>query len=369
MGVVFGRDSFRSVQSGVESEDLAGLFEVMPIGLASIRLSDCSFTATNAVFRRLFRIPDDRMHGLSILDFYPKEDLPLVREWFADIRTHTPHLVEITRRYINFEGNPFDGFAYGWLTEGPDGKAEKLVGAFFDVGQGTRSSFVTATARRRERLARAQLARETANDLNNALAQLTVGLEAHLGPMETIPAGLSAAISRTMNIARRLLVLGWGTAATHSAAPGGSPVESEVIVAREFETVLNSGPMRIVVVEDSGDLREQVVESLRIFGHLAVGASNGAEAITLLEEIDANRALIDLRLELESGRDVAEQLRQLKPNLPVVYMTGYASLSTVESGTNSDPVVMKPFKVADVVDTLRAVGTGFSPVSHTGGIK
>lgn len=338
----------------------------MPIALASVSLVDGTIFAANAVFRRLFKIPDDKVDSVKFLSFYPPDELELVRKWYSDMRNQPSQLVEIARTYLDYEGKPFHGFVYAWSTVGPEGHVDRLIGAFFDTKISNKSQFVSWASRRSERAARAQLARETANELNNGITQLTATLENHLGPIDSMPQAVQSAINRAIGISRRLLILGWSDDADVSNPQAGTGIKSEIVEASDLETILNAGPMRILVVEDNAELREQIVESLRAYGHLAAGAADGKSALLLLDELDANRALVDMRLEFESGRDVAEQLRKRRPGISVVYMTGYASVSAIESSQTSDPIIMKPFKVVDVIDMLKLAGTGGRTMTDTG---
>jgi CheY-like chemotaxis protein len=108
----------------------------------------------------------------------------------------------------------------------------------------------------------------------------------------------------------------------------------------------------ILLVEDEPAVRNLFAQALRQAGYTVVEARNGAEAIDVFkasERIDL--LLTDIRMPYLSGAELAEKLVELKPDLPLLFISGYAS--TLELGPNA-MLLQKPFVRADL---LRAVKT------------
>jgi PAS domain S-box-containing protein len=121
-----------------------------------------------------------------------------------------------------------------------------------------------------------------------------------------------------------------------------------------------AGAETILVVEDEPGLRALVIGILNRYGYTVLAAANGAEALRLWKE---KRSRVDLLLtdmvmpEGLSGRALANKLRLEKPQLKVIYTSGYsvdvlseASREFVE-GVN---FLQKPYRPQRLAETVRA---------------
>jgi CheY-like chemotaxis protein len=94
-----------------------------------------------------------------------------------------------------------------------------------------------------------------------------------------------------------------------------------------IETKPQGGKETILVVEDDDAVRSLTRRLLEGFGYHTVEASSGREA---LERWGERTAEIDLLVtdmvmpEGVTGRDLAEQMRRRRPNLKVLFMSGYS---------------------------------------------
>jgi DNA-binding response OmpR family regulator len=115
--------------------------------------------------------------------------------------------------------------------------------------------------------------------------------------------------------------------------------------------------MRIVVVEDEPVIREAVVEMLQITGHEVVEAADGVEGLGCATAQDVDLVLLDLMLPLKNGFEVLEELRKLRPALPVIILTAKGSEEDVVRGLRSgaDDYVVKPFGARELLARIDAV--------------
>ena len=125
--------------------------------------------------------------------------------------------------------------------------------------------------------------------------------------------------------------------------------------AAEEDAQLGSGEL-ILVVEDDEAVRQYSVETLRDLGYRVVAAPHGAAGLELLSRYPAIRLLFtDVGLPGGmTGRQLADKARQQRPELPVLFTTGYARNAIVHGGI-LDPgthLLPKPF-------TLTALGAKF----------
>jgi CheY-like chemotaxis protein len=117
------------------------------------------------------------------------------------------------------------------------------------------------------------------------------------------------------------------------------------------------GSETVLVVEDEEILLELIKEALEMHGYLVMAAHNGEEAIELCQQ---HRKPIDLMLTdvvmpQQNGRELAEFLAPLHPEMKTLYMSGYTEdamvvRSLVEAAL---PFIQKPFPPLDLVRKVR----------------
>jgi CheY-like chemotaxis protein len=108
----------------------------------------------------------------------------------------------------------------------------------------------------------------------------------------------------------------------------------------------------LLVVDDEEIVLNMTEHALKDGGYLVVRAQSGDEAIALLEagEHDFDGLVTDVNLGAElDGWRVAQRARELKPGLPIVYTTGFASRDWTARGVPNSIVVQKPFSVDEIV--------------------
>jgi CheY-like chemotaxis protein len=121
---------------------------------------------------------------------------------------------------------------------------------------------------------------------------------------------------------------------------------------------------RILVVEDDDDVRAYTAECLRELGYEVIEAHDGTSALRVLEREDEQIDLLftDVVMPGMTGRELADQAREKRPDLKVLYTSGYTRNAIVHGGRLDEGVEMigKPFtyatlseKVADVLDKGR----------------
>jgi PAS domain S-box-containing protein len=118
-----------------------------------------------------------------------------------------------------------------------------------------------------------------------------------------------------------------GTAATVSEAPRGT------------ETIL--------LAEDEQDVREVAREFLESGGYTVIEARDGAEALKRVEKYeDAIDLLVtDMVMPGMTGQELSTRLLQSRPEIRVLYMSGYSERAAVDStrGDSSMRLLAKPF--------------------------
>jgi DNA-binding response OmpR family regulator len=87
-------------------------------------------------------------------------------------------------------------------------------------------------------------------------------------------------------------------------------------------TIAESRPQHrgVLLVEADPDLQWSLARMLTVDGNRVVGTSSGEGALTVIEQWDADLALVASNLPGMSGVEVAQQLREWNPDLLVILM-------------------------------------------------
>jgi len=114
----------------------------------------------------------------------------------------------------------------------------------------------------------------------------------------------------------------------------------------------------VLVVEDDADVRSFTTGALRELGYEAIEADTVAIARQkLLENPRVTVLLTDVVLPSGNGRELANVLVKERPDLVVLYMTGYTRNAIMHNGT-LDPgvrLLSKPFTIEELGRELRAI--------------
>ena len=114
----------------------------------------------------------------------------------------------------------------------------------------------------------------------------------------------------------------------------------------------------VLVVEDETVVRNLVVDVLQELGYRAVEAADGPAGLKLLQsDMRIDLLVTDIGLPGLNGRQVADAARASRPDLPVLFMTGYAENATVANGF-LDPgmqMITKPFAVEALAARIRDI--------------
>jgi len=115
--------------------------------------------------------------------------------------------------------------------------------------------------------------------------------------------------------------------------------------------------MRILVVEDEKNLREQLVAALQKKGYSVDAAADGQEGLYFGNEFPYDVAIIDLGLPKLNGIDLIRALRGEQRNFPILVLTARAQWQDKVAGleAGADDYVVKPFVMEEVLARLNAL--------------
>ena len=112
---------------------------------------------------------------------------------------------------------------------------------------------------------------------------------------------------------------------------------------------------RILVIDDDENIRKVLETILEDEGYIVETAETAKKGIEKSEKEFYNLALIDVRLPDMEGIELLSKLRNTKPKMRKIIVTGYPTLQNAVSAVNkgADAYVMKPFEVEKILQTIR----------------
>jgi len=116
---------------------------------------------------------------------------------------------------------------------------------------------------------------------------------------------------------------------------------------------------RLVVVEDHAILREGLRALLELEPDLAIAgeASNGIDAVPVVESLKPAMLITDIALPRRSGIELIGCLRQMRLDLKILVLTAHSSEEYIRAALNAgaDGYVLKDASRADLLQAIRAV--------------
>jgi len=109
---------------------------------------------------------------------------------------------------------------------------------------------------------------------------------------------------------------------------------------------------RIVVAEDETLIRLDLVEMLTEAGYDVVGeATNGEEAVLLVESLNPDLAILDVKMPILDGISAAEKIIS---RAPVLMLTAFSQKDLVERARDAGAMayVVKPFAIGDLIPAI-----------------
>ena len=116
-----------------------------------------------------------------------------------------------------------------------------------------------------------------------------------------------------------------------------------------------SAQKKILVVDDEPLVCDAVKMLLEFNGYEVITASNGSEALALLEQGGFYVVVTDYKMPGMNGDELALALKARRPGQPVVMLTAHAEMikTTAVPLAGVDQLVSKPFQLADLQDAIK----------------
>jgi CheY-like chemotaxis protein len=130
--------------------------------------------------------------------------------------------------------------------------------------------------------------------------------------------------------------------------------------ATQGEQTSASGPApripaaRILIVDDDPGVRSFLAGAVADLGHSVREAEDGPAALAAIGQSLPDLMLVDFAMPGMNGAEVARAARELHPELPIVFVTGYAQSDQIDADFADVPLLRKPFGIAALANAIKA---------------
>ncbi|WP_244604361.1 MULTISPECIES: response regulator [Mesorhizobium] len=110
----------------------------------------------------------------------------------------------------------------------------------------------------------------------------------------------------------------------------------------------------ILLIDDSSVLRQLTAQSLQQRGFVVTCAAGSAEALAIIERAPHEFDVIvtDFAMPLVSGVEVIRFARNLRSDWPAIIITGYADADSIADRPSDVPLLNKPFREKDLIESI-----------------
>jgi DNA-binding NtrC family response regulator len=113
--------------------------------------------------------------------------------------------------------------------------------------------------------------------------------------------------------------------------------------------------LKILLVDDEAELVHTVAERLQLRGHEVDALTKGAEALEHVAQNEYDVAVVDLKMPGLSGMAVLDGIKQERPNMPVILLTGHGLADEGKAGLKHGAAayLFKPVKIDDLIEAMQ----------------
>lgn len=110
----------------------------------------------------------------------------------------------------------------------------------------------------------------------------------------------------------------------------------------------------ILLIDDEPIIRETISDSLRHEGFEVTMASSGEEGLDKFKSKSHDMVIVDLIMEDMGGIEVSKEILKLKPETPMMILTGHGSLATAIEALQIKlhDYILKPIDRADLIEKV-----------------
>jgi signal transduction histidine kinase/ActR/RegA family two-component response regulator len=110
----------------------------------------------------------------------------------------------------------------------------------------------------------------------------------------------------------------------------------------------------ILLVDDDDDVRTVAAAMIEEAGYEVECAESAAAALAKIEPGRFSLVVTDVAMPVMSGVDLARRIRELVPDLPVIFASGYADVQTFGEELSEEVLLKKPYRVSELAAAIHA---------------
>ncbi len=116
----------------------------------------------------------------------------------------------------------------------------------------------------------------------------------------------------------------------------------------------------VIVADDEIELRQSLIETIdwEKIGFKVIGeAENGVEALELVEELEPDLLLTDIKMPFISGIDLARKVREIRPAMQIAFLSGYDDFSYAQQAIQYNIIkyLLKPISKDEITKELEDI--------------
>ena len=116
----------------------------------------------------------------------------------------------------------------------------------------------------------------------------------------------------------------------------------------------------IVIADDEVELRQALIRRIdwEKVGFQVVGqAENGAEALELVEKLEPDLLLTDVRMPFMSGIELAREVREIRPTMQIAFLSGFDDFTYAQQAIQYNIIsyMLKPISSVELTEELKKI--------------
>ncbi|HEX9201392.1 MAG TPA: sigma-54 dependent transcriptional regulator [Acidobacteriaceae bacterium] len=134
------------------------------------------------------------------------------------------------------------------------------------------------------------------------------------------------------------------------------PMNAETTAAQAGSDARIVGPASVLIIDDEAAIRESLEALLTMEGFDVTMAADGPSGLEQLAHNEYDLLLLDLALPGESGIDLLPRIREMQPDMPVIMITAFGTVSNVVDAirAGAENFVQKPWDNEKLLADIRA---------------
>ena len=110
---------------------------------------------------------------------------------------------------------------------------------------------------------------------------------------------------------------------------------------------------KILVVDDEESIHLVYKEELNEEGYEVISALSGEEGLKLFQEENPDLVILDINMPGMDGIEVLRQMKQMKPNIPVIISSAYPEYKQDLASWASDDYIVKSFNLDELKNSIK----------------